>query len=93
MKMLQTNILFQLPDDFEGDDLNEALEEFIKYRRNKNSNSLKEAHETTSDVSEDISMYDSFMNMIRSDGDDKDKTLHASGIYKLSDDGKEWIDN
>lgn len=93
MKILTTTILFQLPDDFKGDDLNSALEEFIKYRREKNvhgaSMSIKNAKEakTFSDKA-----YAEFMTLMGDKSDDS-KSLHASGVYKLSSDGKTWEDN
>ena len=34
MKVLSMHMNFQLPDDFEGD-LNDALEELVKYRKDK----------------------------------------------------------
>ena len=93
MKILTTTILFQLPDDFDGDDLNEALEEFIKYRKSKNAGSAKKSIADAKESKEfSNKMYDQFWGVVR-DPKSKEKSVHASGVYKLSEDGKEWEDN
>lgn len=93
MKILTTTILFQLPDDFEGDDLNEALEEFIKYRKSKNAGSAKKS---IADAKESKAfsnkMYHQFWNTVK-DPNSEEKSVHASGVYKMSADGTEWEDN
>jgi len=93
MKVLMATIFFQLPDDFEGDDLNEALEEFIKYRRENNLSSLKISKAQCEEIRTfDNTMYNNFWKMI-SDKNNVEKSIHASGIHILSPDGKKWLDN
>jgi len=93
MKILTSTIAFQLPDDFKGDDLNLALEEFIKYRRAINKNSLNmpiEYIEETDDILNKV--YYEFMEIMADENDER-KTVHASSICKLSNDMTKWENN
>ena len=85
MKILTTTIMFKLPEDFKGDDLNLALEEFIKYRRSKGKESIMKSFKENkvSNKSYD-DMYNRFYKLITNKSD-RDRSIHKSGIYKLID--------
>jgi len=59
MKALKLNIHFKLPDDFTGD-LNDAIEEIIKYRRKEHK-----GHSTVFKYNPDDDQYTNFWNMIQ----------------------------
>ncbi len=63
MKILKLDICFKLPDDYNSSDLNDALEELIKYRKNLN---LNENPNEVSDniIDEKLSVYDNWWNLI-----------------------------
>lgn len=58
MKAFKLNMHFKLPDDFKGD-LNDAIEEMLKYRRLKDK-----GHSTVYQYNKDIDQYENFMDMI-----------------------------
>lgn len=58
MKAVKLNIHFRLPDDFTGD-LNDAIEEILKYRRNENKN-----HSSVFNPDPEKDMYENFWDMI-----------------------------
>lgn len=51
-------MMFKLPDDFEGD-LNDALEEILKYRRNPNK-----GHSGVFIANQDKSVYENWWDMV-----------------------------
>lgn len=80
-KVLGLNIYFKLSDDFEGG-LNEALEEYIKYRK---ENNLLRVPEYIKEKVHNIDMWDQFYN-------DVQEGNNVSGNFTLSElnDKNEW---
>ena len=81
MKAVKLNIHFRLPDDFTGD-LNDAIEEILKYRRNENKN-----HSSIFDPDSEKDMYENFWDMINT----TDRVLLAeTWMAEYNDELGEW---
>lgn len=84
MKSLKLNMHFKLPDNFTGD-LNDALEELLKYRRNQNK-----SHKDIYEYNSELSQYENFMIMVNT----TDRVLLAEGWMGVYDNDKnEWTWN
>jgi hypothetical protein len=83
MKAVKLNIHFKLPDTFKGD-LNDAIEEILKYRR-----TLDKGHSDVYEYNPDEDQYTNFWNMITT----TDRVLLAEvWMAEYDNDKKEWSD-
>ncbi len=91
MKAVRLNVLFKLPDDFSGG-LNEAIEEIIKYRKNRkltiptdDSESLTSKEVSTLDKANNV-IWNRFLTKCM---DDKYKLTGEVNLVERQD-GAEW---
>lgn len=80
-KMVSLNLCFKLPKEFSSIDLNEVLEEILKYRRGEKN------HDKNHVYNPDEDLYSNFWNMVNT----TDRPFIAQyGIGEY--DGEKWID-
>lgn len=79
MKLLQLNICFKLPDNFEGDE-NDAIQTLLDYRRSEKN------HKGDYQYNPNLDIYDNWWEMVNT----TDRVLMGSmGMYELNENG-EW---
>lgn len=81
MKLLKLDICFRLPDDFDGD-LNDALEEMVKYRR-REKNQIKDDYI----VDQSKSIYENWWDMVHSSNH---VLLGQYSLHRLNEEN-EWV--
>lgn len=91
MKILRLNIYFELPDNFQGG-LNEALEEYIKYRKEKCLGSVPVTYEEDEDFDKifrenESLFFDKFLEAL----DRGDRTFGSFALSWYDNKNSEWI--
>ncbi len=65
MKILKLDICFQLPDNYNSSDLNDALEELIKYRKDLLSKPhVIDPADSPINIDPNLSVYDNWWNIV-----------------------------